>query len=344
MLYRLHDVQKVLGRRTVLDIQSLEIPARRVIALVGPNGAGKTTLLEILAFLSAPTRGRIVFRGESIGRQAKVLRAYRRLVVLVQQRPILFSTTVERNVAYPLGLRGVPRAEREAVVGRLLEVVGLSGLRRADARGLSGGETQRVAVARALACRPQVILLDEPTTGVDREHRHVLERLVRRINREEGISIVFTTHDPLQADRLGDETVYLVSGKPGRGGLENIFSAQLEKDECGHTWCVLRDNMRLRLTGGDPGRVQVILDPEKLRLQPPGPGENRLPGRLVQLSELEGRIRAVVDVGIPLSLRITPQHLPRLAECLGKPLAVHCPADAVQVIEQEEACRSANPF
>ncbi len=223
MLYQLYEVQKVFGRRTVLDLSSLEIPARRVIALVGPNGAGKTTLLEILAFLSTPSRGRIVFMGQSVPRQPKGLRALRRQVVLVQQQPIMFTTTVEHNVAYPLRLRGVPRAEREAAVGRLLDVVGLGGLRKAEAHRLSGGETQRVAVARALACRPRVILLDEPTTGVDLEHRDVLERLVRRINRKEGISVIFTTHDPLQAARLADQTVYLVSGKPGWGGLENIF-------------------------------------------------------------------------------------------------------------------------
>ncbi len=94
---------------------------------------------------------------------------------------------------------------------------------------------------------------------------------------------------------------------------------------------MLRDNVRLRLEAGEPGRVQVILDPEKLSLKPYEPGENRLSGRLVQLSEADGRIRAVVDVGVHLSLSVSASHLPQLAARLGKPLAVHCPPDAIRV-------------
>ena len=157
VLYELKNLKKTYDQRTVLNLKSLKLEKNKVLGLLGPNGAGKTTLLEIMAFLTRPSAGDIWFEEEWVDfTNGKLMMNLRRKVILIQQEPILFTTTVFKNVEYPLKIRKTPRAKRESIVKGLLELVGMEMFEHASAHKLSGGETHRVAIAQALACFPKV--------------------------------------------------------------------------------------------------------------------------------------------------------------------------------------------
>lgn len=212
-LYVLEQLVFRHGTRTVLDIDRLELAAGCIHALIGHNGAGKTSLLMLLAFLTPPSHGRILYQGRMVEASERDRRRLRQDVVLVPQHPVMFTATVASNIEFGLKLRGVGRSVRASKVDEVLEMVGLRQYRNAAAHELSGGETQRVALARALALTPKVLLCDEPTSSVDMENQRTICTLLRRINVEQGSTVIFTSHDQMQARALGDEYVILENGR-----------------------------------------------------------------------------------------------------------------------------------
>jgi tungstate transport system ATP-binding protein len=174
--------------------------------VLGPNGAGKSLLLRLCHGLISPSSGWILWNGLDVG----VVRQYQAMVF---QRPVLLRRTVAANIRYALSVRGVPRRQRRALVSEALEQAGLLELAARPARVLSGGEQQRLALARAWALKPQVLLLDEPTASLDPAATQAVEALLGRIH-QTGTSIIMTTHDLGQARRLADEVLFL-----HRGGL-----------------------------------------------------------------------------------------------------------------------------
>jgi len=213
-LYRLRSVTKRYGSNVAVDIDSLTIAAGRLYTLTGANGAGKSTLLGLLAFLTPPTSGEIFYAGERIDWKSDIVRRQRRKVTLLHQSPYLFGGTVFRNVAYGLSARGIAEEDERRAVNGALETVGLEGFRDRDARKLSGGEAQRVAMARALALSPEVLLLDEPLANIDRETAALLETVIASLP-SRGTTVVMTTHDPDHPTRLNGGSIVLEGGKVG---------------------------------------------------------------------------------------------------------------------------------
>ncbi len=211
-LYRLRSVTKRYGSNVAVDIDSLTIDEGRLYTLTGANGAGKSTLLGILAFLTPPTSGEIFYAGERIDWKSDIARRKRRNVTLLHQSPYLFGGTVSRNVAYGLKARGIAGEDTLQAVDRALETVGLEGFRDRDARKLSGGEAQRVAMARALALDPEVLLLDEPLANIDRETAVLLEAVIASLP-SRGTTVVMTTHDPDHPARFNGGAIVLEGGK-----------------------------------------------------------------------------------------------------------------------------------
>ena len=211
-LYRLRSVTKRYGSNVAVDIDSLTIDAGRLYTLTGANGAGKSTLLGILAFLTPPTSGEIFYAGERIDWKSGSVMRRRRKVTLLHQSPYLFGGTVFRNVAYGLKARGIAGDASIRAVDRALETVALEGFRGRDARELSGGEAQRVAMARALAPAPEVLLLDEPLANIDRETAGMLEAVIASLP-SRGTTVVMTTHDPDPPARRGGGSIVLDGGK-----------------------------------------------------------------------------------------------------------------------------------
>ena len=207
----LRSVTKRYGSNVAVDIDSLTIAAGRLYTLTGANGAGKSTLLGILAFLTPPTTGEIFYAGERIDWKSDIVRRRRRKVTLLHQSPYLFGGTVFRNVAYGLKARGIAGEATLRAVDRALETVGLGGFRDRDARELSGGEAQRVAMARALALDPEVLLLDEPLANIDRETAGLLVAVIASLP-SRGTTVVMTTHDP-DHPRLNGGSIVLEGGK-----------------------------------------------------------------------------------------------------------------------------------
>lgn len=212
ILYRLESLRQTYGPRTVLDIPELSIRTGRLYLLTGANGSGKSTLLSILALLSPPSAGTVTFAGRPVTWNNGSLLAARRRVTLLHQAPYLFNESVRANVAFGLRARGINGGEQRRLVDEALDMVELSGFQKRKARELSGGEVQRVAMARALAIRPEVLLLDEPLASVDRETANLLETLIVSLPKQ-GTSVIMTTHDPGQPQRLAGERIHLVAGQ-----------------------------------------------------------------------------------------------------------------------------------
>lgn len=333
MLYQLKNIIKAYDGRAVLDLKHLSLQKGKVIGLLGPNGSGKTTLLEILAFLLPPTSGEIWFKQEKVNSNMGRLMKLRRKVVLVQQHPILFTTTVYKNIDFPLNIRNTPKIRRGEMVDELLELVGMASFRNAGAHTLSGGQTQRVAIARALACSPEVVLLDEPMSSVDVENQITIERIIREINQIKGISVVFTTHDVVQTSRLADDTIFLLEGKVAKSIYENIFSARIETGTGDHKICTLPNGLRFKVHSEKSGSLRISIAPGELILSAniPTAAENTVKGKIIQLNEERIHVRALVDAGLPLNVLIPKESFNRHDMGIGDDVWVTCPVESIDI-------------
>jgi tungstate transport system ATP-binding protein len=196
----------------VLEIPALTVGRGEVLCLIGPNGAGKTTMLETLACLLKPSAGTLTFRGLSVGKDISLL-DYRRRLAMVFQDPLLFDSTVFKNVATGLRIRRVDKSEIERRVFRELKRFNVEGLAARSARRLSGGEAQRVSLARALATDPEILFLDEPFSALDPWTRGALIVDLEALLREQRITTVITTHSLDEALRLADRIALVIKGR-----------------------------------------------------------------------------------------------------------------------------------
>jgi tungstate transport system ATP-binding protein len=191
------------GGKRLIDGIDLVLSAGPVTVVMGPNGAGKSLLLRLLHGMIEPTAGAVRWGGQAPGE------ALRRRQAMVFQRPVLLRRSVAANIEFVLKLRGVATGER---CRELLQFVGLEALAARPARLLSGGEQQRLALARALAFQPEVLFLDEPTASLDPYSTAAIETIVKTAD-ERGTKIVFVTHDLGQARRLAGEVIFLHGGR-----------------------------------------------------------------------------------------------------------------------------------
>jgi len=207
----LNNIEYNRGNGFQLQVDNLEFIAEGIYLLSGPNGAGKSTLLHLLALLLEPTRGEIAFDGKPI-KTAKEKQRSRRQITLVEQAPFLFDTSVYQNLAFGLRLRDIRGDLQHQRIIRALQAVGLEGFESRKARELSGGETRRVALARAMVLRPRVLLLDEPTAGLDVDFLPVFENVLSDLAAK-GVTIIMASHDAEQPYRLGGAVIHLNAGR-----------------------------------------------------------------------------------------------------------------------------------
>ncbi|PYJ80780.1 MAG: ABC transporter ATP-binding protein [Verrucomicrobia bacterium] len=219
VLVRVKDVEKVFHRGSeeihVLSGLNLEVPKGEFLALMGPSGSGKSTLLNLMGGLDRATNGTVEIGGERIDemsdRQLAAWRA-RHVGLVIQFYNLLPVLTAERNVELPLLLTPLSKAERQQHVETALTAVGLTQRSRHYPRQLSGGEQQRVGIARAIITDPTILLCDEPTGDLDRKSGDEILGLLQALNREHGKTIVMVTHDP-HASARAKRTVYLDKGQ-----------------------------------------------------------------------------------------------------------------------------------
>jgi len=190
-----------------LDSMSLKATGGRIIVLIGVNGAGKTTLMRIIAGLEEPTAGDISFNGQNT-----IAKELRKITTMVFQRTIMFNRSVYDNVAFGLRVRGVKDEEIAEKVPQALRLVGLTNFEKRNAKKTSGGEQQRIALARAFVLFPQILLLDEPTANLDPNNATIIERAITSRRKDDEI-IIMATHNLAQARRLADEIVHIYNGR-----------------------------------------------------------------------------------------------------------------------------------
>jgi tungstate transport system ATP-binding protein len=217
-LYQLTNVTRRLSKSFRLHVDGLVIPRGGVIGLVGPTGAGKTTLLRLLTGLQKPDEGTIIFDGTPLDATSPL--AVLREITMVHQRPILIDGSVEHNLAYGLRARG--RATK-AGVAEILQRLGLNGIAKQDARSLSGGQTQLVALARALVFEPSVLLLDEPTANLDPGYVGLVERVIGEVQVERMMTVVWATHNLFQARRMSQHAMLVLGGSVVEVGDNKAF-------------------------------------------------------------------------------------------------------------------------
>lgn len=212
-IFSLHNLQKSYNGNTVLDIKNLDLQPNRIYSLVGPNGCGKSTLLQVLALLLEPTAGEIYFRGGKVALgNSSMAQRLRQEITLVHQTPYLFQRPVRYNLAYGLKVRGIQGEEQHRRIHEALDLVGLPGFGRRNARELSGGEQQRVAIARALVLNPKVLLMDEPTSNMDKKSIEAFDALIPTL-KDKDITIIQATHMPDQPKKLGSEIIRMEQGR-----------------------------------------------------------------------------------------------------------------------------------
>jgi ABC-type sulfate/molybdate transport systems ATPase subunit len=293
------------GGRDVLEIDWLDLAAGERLAVLGPNGAGKTTLLRLMAGLEAPSTGTVEIDGV---RTVHADAALRRRIAYATQRAGLLSTSVVRNVELPLRWRGVGRAARHAAALAALRRLGVEHLADRPAPALSGGEAQRVSLARALALDPRLLLLDEPAAGLDAEGRRSFLDDLAGLLADRAITVVHVSHRPDEALRLADRVTVLVEGRvrqlaepslllrePSDAtvarlvGYENVVGVRI--DAGGRVLlagkpCGLKSDR-------PPGEVTLAAWAAAVRLGPPGQGS--LDATVEQVAAGPGRWEVVLE-------------------------------------------------
>jgi tungstate transport system ATP-binding protein len=212
-VYKISNLQKDYNKRTVLNINKLNIQKGQITSLIGPSGAGKSTFLHLLNNIELPTKGTIQLEKYKYPENGKVDIEIRRQMSMVFQKPIVFDKNVYDNIAYGLMIRKVSKTVIREQVEELADKIGLKDMLKNNARTLSGGEMQRVALARAIIRKPRVLFMDEATTNLDPSNVLIIEDLVRYVNNSYKTSVIIATHNMHQAKRLSNQTVFLLNGE-----------------------------------------------------------------------------------------------------------------------------------
>jgi spermidine/putrescine ABC transporter ATP-binding subunit len=277
-------LEKSFDRAKAVAGVSLDIQAGEFLTLLGPSGSGKTTTLMMIAGFEAPTAGDIAIDGASV----IAMPPYRRNIGMVFQNYALFPhLTVAENIGFPLKQRGVPKAERKALIGQALELVHLPGYGDRYPRQLSGGQQQRVALARAIVFQPRLLLMDEPLGALDKQLRENLQLEMRRLHADLGITFIYVTHDQEEALTMSDRIAVMNDGLVAQVGTpEDLYDRPASRFVAGFigesnflpaTVCglegdivvaecegaVIRATCPVRPAGGD--KVTLTTRPERMR-------------------------------------------------------------------------------
>jgi putative spermidine/putrescine transport system ATP-binding protein len=333
----------------VVDGVDLRVPGGTLTALLGPSGCGKTTVLTTVAGLRDPAAGEITVDGESVlGTPAE-----RRPVGIVFQKPLLFGhLSVGDNVAFGLRMRGTARAARRDRAREMLDLVGLPDLAARRVGELSGGQEQRVALARALVLEPRVLLLDEPFSALDAELRLRMRELVRRLQRELSITMVFVTHDQQEAVDLADSVALMLDGRIEAVGPPSSFYTDPATLAAARFFGGVNevpgvvDGLRFRCALGDlvldvpapDGPGVLVARPESLRI---GTGGVNVVDAVVLDTRFRGTHRTVVVRAGALDL--TASVAATMPVAAGDRIRLRLPPPALRVlpIRTESAARAA---
>ena len=334
-MVELRGVRHRYDGRLVLNLDHFAVPDGALVAVVGHNGSGKSTLLRLLALLETPSEGEVLWDGAPVPRRPSP--ALRRRVTLVEQRPLLFRGTVLENIGYGLKVRGTEATEAYKRTADVAEQLGLLSLLERRRHELSDGDVQRVAVARALAVRPDLLLLDEPVSSADRAASGALYRALaqeRATRAARPMSICIASHQLEDAYRWADDIRALAEGRLSPVTPENLFRVELAPAGT--------DTMSARV-----GAIDILVTTDRagpaVLAVPPGDifvslgalsssARNVLKGRVTRIAEHRGGgVAVTADVGIELIAIVTAEAARELALAPGAPVVFSFKASAVRV-------------
>jgi len=335
LIFKVRNLKKVYNNKIVLDVDNLDFQEGKIYAIVGPNGSGKTTLLNILNLLEKADEGQIFFHDQEITNKSNEdILEIRRRMTLVNQDPFLFHSTVYDNIAYGLKIRSIPPKVQKSRIKSALNIVGLSGFKDRRANQLSGGESQRAVIARALVIEPEVLFLDEPTANIDQKHIDVVERIIKKIKKEIKTTVIFTTHDLSQAYRLADEVISLLDGKIIKQVPENLLRGEIIKGGDGLKWFKTMGNIKFAIVSEKVGLAYISIDPRDMILsyeQFQSSARNSFLGKITKIIEQNHLVKLEIDIGIPLLVIITRESFFKMNLNLGSKVYLTFKASAVKL-------------
>jgi tungstate transport system ATP-binding protein len=356
VLLEARDLRILRGAREVVRVDGLAVEEGETLAVLGPNGAGKTTLLLGLAAL-LPAAGELRFHAAPV---ADAL-AYRRRIAVVFQRPLLLDRSVRENAELGLALRGIARGERRGRALEALARLGIAELAERSALRLSGGEAQRVSIARALAVDPEILFLDEPFAALDAPTREALTADLARVLRARGTTAVLVTHERDEALSLARRVAVLLGGRLRQVdlaervfsspvdtevaafvGVENVLPAEVESSAADLT--TLRVGGQLVEVAAEPpaGERSPLLciradDVVIARGALPSSVRNSFPATIVRLEPAGRRMRIVLDCGFPLIANVTARSARELGLAEGEAVTASFKATLPHLLARHRA-------
>lgn len=341
----LKDVTVKFGENTILENLNLYINEKEFITLLGPSGCGKTTTLRAIAGFVKPYSGDIIFEGKRIND----VPPHKRKVNTIFQRYALFShMNVYENIAFCPKMQKLPKQEVRQTVAKMLELVNLKGFEKRSIDSLSGGQQQRVAIARALANKPHVLLLDEPLSALDLKLRKDMQRELKNIQQELGITFIYVTHDQEEALSMSDTVVVMDKGKIQQIGTpEDIYNEPVNAfvadfiGESNIVDAIMLEDYLVTFGGVkfkclDAGFeknefVEAVVRPEDIQIVEPGASAS-LTGKITGVTFKGVHFEILVDVGgFIWMIQTTREHLKE-----GDTIGMYIEPDAIHIMKRSE--------
>lgn len=350
VLAELEHVSKNFGVIKALDDVTLKVRRGEVFTLIGPNGSGKTTLLRILACIEKPDSGNLFINGEKIENRNR--NKAKLNTTMVFQRTTLFSTSVYNNICYGLKLRKMPKKHVDIAVRKALQMVKLKGYENRPAKELSGGEQQRVSLARALALNTSLLLLDEPTANLDPKSASIIEEVIKQVNKQRNTTVVVATHNVFQASQSAEKAVLLMDGRIADIGVfeeilrrsrnlakfarvENIFSGGSEILKEGTSRIELDGGLAIEAALQKRGRITIFIRPEDIILSKSrfeSSARNVFKGKVVEILDHGSLVRLKIDVGKKFVTQITKRSFAEMGLNVGSKIYLTFKASSVQIV------------
>src|SRR5213596_2703100 len=316
--------------RVVLDIERFTVAPGSGVAIVGPNGSGKSTLLRLLALLERPSEGEVRLDGVAVAGAGP-----RRRVTLVEQRPVLLRGTVRENLEFGLQVRGIRRTEVNSRVDSVAGRLGITSLLHRRRHELSDGEVQRVAVARALAVEPDVLLLDEPASSADRAAAQTLYRALAEERARRPLAVCLASHQLEDAYRWADDIRALAEGRLSPVTPENLFRVELPAGGGDETKHVRVGPIAIAVTTAREGPAILAVPPTDIFVSTEplvSSARNVFTGQVTRLVRPRpGVVHVAADVGVELIAVITEEATRDLKLAPGSPVTFAFKASAVRV-------------
>ncbi|WP_292516969.1 ABC transporter ATP-binding protein [Methanoculleus sp.] len=352
------NITKLYGGLEVLHDVNISVQEGEIIGLIGPSGSGKSTLLRILDLIEPANGGELsIFGIDVVSERGRWLDLRRRMGMLFQ-RPVVFNASVYDNVAMGLRYRRAPNDKVDRKVKDALEAVGLSRYIQSRATDLSGGEQQRVALSRVLVTDPAILFLDEPTANLDPGSTATIEAIVAELNRETGMTVLMSTHDLLQGQRLAHRVAVMIDGTiaqtgPSREifrepknrriarfvGVQNILPGRVVSRRGDLTVVEAQGKEILSATPPPASEVEMVIRGEDISLHRRKPGyeeaENLFPATVTGIEPTAPFVSVMVHCGCDLSALVTARRAETLGLDIGMEVWVSLQAKAVHLIPRK---------